>query len=763
MSSNEPVPCGRESGYAAPLYDPQNPRDVQALQRIRSEVPHLEVVDPLELQLRDLIKLQHPQKNLTDQEYRSLIAEHLGDMPMDQYGNWVYYPWRRALVHILPKEEFVRVRTIRNAYKITFEEQALLATKTVGIIGLSVGQSAALAVAIERAAGEIRIADFDTLELSNLNRLRSGVYHLGLPKTHLVAREIAELDPYLPVKVFEEGIHEGNIEAFFTDGGRLDLLIEECDSIDIKVLAREYARKHRVPVLMDTSDRGMIDVERYDLDPKYPILHGLIDPNLTYSYLKSLKTSEEKLPIVAPILGIDTTSIRLRASILEVGQSITTWPQLGGDVMQGGALCVLHAKKILLSQSKESFRSFADQLDPNTKAISTIHKRFDDVDLWNAVKEYSSSISWSQDQKYNDISEELFKEITSAGSRASTPGNTQAFKWVLKDNTIYLVSDRSFEKAFSDNFGFGSLIGYGCVLENIFIYSSSIDHSIYVHLNEEFNPIIPNVILAIKMTNNSDQNKEYKKLALQIERRETTRNQPQGNSWSESELLHLKELSISTNCRIIQDPKQLRIIQELTSMADVIRMTNPAGFYDLFNEELIWDKPTYEKLREGILIDDLELEYKDKIGLSIYNDPRVNEFINIFNGGSGFRKISEKYLIGDQTICVFTSPTFNAKDLIAVGRNIQRFWLLLTEKNWSLQPFTSSIMISSYLLSDKNNYLTNKLSSFMALWSALMDELKPEGHIIFIAKITRHSGRIKANSIRKTNEQNTLVHAPQID
>ncbi len=51
----------------------------------------------------------------------------------------------------------------------------------------------------------------------------------------------------------------------FLDG--LDIVVEECDSLDIKVAVRETARTRGMPVLMASSDRGLIDVERYDLDP----------------------------------------------------------------------------------------------------------------------------------------------------------------------------------------------------------------------------------------------------------------------------------------------------------------------------------------------------------------------------------------------------------------------------------------------------------------------------------------------------------------
>jgi len=112
-------------------------------------------------------------------------------------------------VHVLDESEFVELRTNRNRYLITAAEQEVLAGKRIGIVGLSVGQSVAMAIALERGCGELRLADHDTLDLSNLNRLRGGVHEIGLPKVVMAARAIAELDPYLQVHTYPQGLTEG--------------------------------------------------------------------------------------------------------------------------------------------------------------------------------------------------------------------------------------------------------------------------------------------------------------------------------------------------------------------------------------------------------------------------------------------------------------------------------------------------------------------------------------------------------------------------
>ena len=217
---------------------------------------------------------------------------------------------------------------------------------------------------------------------SNLNRIRTGVHNLGVPKVFVTAREIAELDPYLDVKCLQTGSRRRTSSCSCFNGGRLDVVLEECDSLDIKVIVRHEARRHGIPVVMDTSDRGMLDIERFDLEPDRPIFHGLA-ADLSPDSLSGL-TTEQKLPYILRILGAETVSPRLRASLLEIEQTISTWPQLASEVTLGGAAAAHAARRIALGQADYSGRIFVD-LDalapisapapPATRGTSPRHRR----------------------------------------------------------------------------------------------------------------------------------------------------------------------------------------------------------------------------------------------------------------------------------------------------------------------------------------------------------------------------------------------------
>jgi molybdopterin/thiamine biosynthesis adenylyltransferase len=311
--------------------------------------------DSINAQIKDFIKLKNPTKKLTEKEYEQEIKIYLNGRDTDYVGNWCYYHWNKTLIHILPEDDFIEVRTNRNKLKITEQEQNILKQKTIGIIGLSVGQSIALTMVMERICGSIKLADFDELDLSNLNRLRTGLHNIGVKKTFIAAREIAEIDPYINVEVFSDGITDQNMDKFFTN---LDLLVEVCDSLDMKMKSRLKARELTIPVVMDTNDRGMIDIERFDLEPSREILHGLIcetDINEMHN-----QTPQQRLAFVSKIISLENTSDRLKKSMAEINNTIVSWPQLASSVVLGGAATTDISRRILLKQTSNSGRYYID-------------------------------------------------------------------------------------------------------------------------------------------------------------------------------------------------------------------------------------------------------------------------------------------------------------------------------------------------------------------------------------------------------------------
>lgn len=347
------------SKYQIEILSTADAEDRERLQALKSsKVVHF-IHDTILDQLKDLLETRNPSITWSDKKLEQAAQEYLDGRTTDEIGNWVFYPWSGRLVHILEKDYFIELRTNRNLYKITKEEQDLLATKTVAVIGLSVGQSISLALCMERVCGKIIIVDYDTLDLSNLNRIRTGVHNLGIPKTSIVAREILEIDPYMEITIFEDGATPDNINQILEDAGRpVDILVDECDSMAMKVSMRQAAKAKRIPVIMDTSDRGQIDIERFDLEPNRPLFHG----DLEHINLNEADFSDPalKMAIMQGLIDFSKASPRAVQSFMSIGKTLKTWPQLASSVILGGAVGADICRRILLKESNSSGKYFVE-------------------------------------------------------------------------------------------------------------------------------------------------------------------------------------------------------------------------------------------------------------------------------------------------------------------------------------------------------------------------------------------------------------------
>jgi molybdopterin/thiamine biosynthesis adenylyltransferase len=374
-------PTNEDHGMWRPeIVDPRSDDDCDRLTALISSRSVLRCRDTIVQQLGDLIAARHPAENFDDATLDVLVKKQLCGLRVADYGRWIYYPWSGQLVHLLPEDEFRELRSDRNRNRITSEEQLRLRQCTIGVMGLSVGQASALTLAIEGVGGHFRIADFDTLALSNLNRLRAGTHEIGLNKAIICARQMFEIDPYLDIEIFPDGITEDNVSTFLGRGSeKLSVLVEECDDLFIKIVARELARERGIPVVMDTNDRGLIDIERFDLEPARPLLHGSIR-DLSAHHLRGL-TMAQKVPHLMRMIGERTISTRLAGSIPEIKRTISTWPQLASGVALGGALVTDTIRRILLGEMKRSGRFFVDMEAIITDNPDTAGKNVDQAQI----------------------------------------------------------------------------------------------------------------------------------------------------------------------------------------------------------------------------------------------------------------------------------------------------------------------------------------------------------------------------------------------
>lgn len=741
--------------------------DLEKLNELLS-FPGIIVVDYIEDQLKELIKFKNPSLKFTSDELNIRVTEHIGNRSIYEYGVWVYYPWTNRLVHILDEKEFIDVRTSRNQYKITPEEKEILAQKKIGIIGLSVGQSVSVTIAMERVCGEIRLADFDLLELTNLNRIRTGVHNLGLAKVYSVAREISEIDPFLKVICYPEGLIESNMDDFFLKDGKLDLLIEESDGFDIKILSRYKAKELCIPVVMEASDRCTVDVERFDLEPNRSILHGLVD-HLDIHKLKQLKTTEEKIPYMLDVLGIETSSLRLKASMLEIEQSINTWPQLASAVTMGGGIATDVSRRLLLNQFTDSGRYHIDidelignkkdnSLTGNlTKGFSTVKKSLS-IDQMNKIA-LDICIPLS-DEHYNPTKKEIDKLIEAAIT-APSQGNRQAWKWYYIKGNLFLFHDISLSSTLLDFENIDSYISFGAATENLVLKSHEIglNPSVLIFPEKKDKRVVCQFIFLNKPLINPQQQFDY--LATEIDLRITNRLISERKEISSTAIYELEKAVSSIDSLQLQTIDNFDKINDLAniiSKVERLRMMDKNGHSDFVNE-MRWTAKEARDKRDGIDFNLLNLNATAKAGYVVAKNWELIRLLRQWKKGSAFEKLSYKTLLGSSAIGIITTKDFSSNNYFNLGRSIQRTWLTSNKLNISFQPMTSMTSLFLRLSKGDGIGLDAEIKSDLEVlkndFNKLLD-IEANAESVFLFRLCI-ADKPKIKSLRK-NIEDVLIH-----
>lgn len=321
----------------------------QDLKMVKAKYHADRVIDAYREQLEDLFLIQNPRHKFSKDyraDFEAFIQKHTQGKSLESCGKWVYFPWQKVLVHYLDDVSHQEVRTGRNKNLITKEEQDRFYGFSVGVAGLSVGSHGAITTALMGGSRVMKLADPDVVSPTNLNRMRFDFTQVGESKAELVAQYLYQLNPYAELSVYK-GIDKENVEEFL-DG--LDLLVEELDDIEMKVLMREEAKKRGIPVVMatDNGDNVILDVERFDLHPDLPIFYG----SLEGFDLKELKASPAKMfEAMAKIIDVSLVPPKVLESIPEVGKSIYSWPQLASAATLSGAVLAYVIRRISLGES----------------------------------------------------------------------------------------------------------------------------------------------------------------------------------------------------------------------------------------------------------------------------------------------------------------------------------------------------------------------------------------------------------------------------
>lgn len=650
---------------AASLLDLTVPEDTERWAMLRDD-PRVEVVDTIAAQRAELAAV------------RPAVPAEVDDEP----DRWVYYPWRRVLARVLGPRGYRLLRLDRNRNLISAEEMARLGRLRVGVVGLSVGHAIAHTLATQGLCGELRLADFDAIDVSNLNRVPATLLDVGVNKAVVCARRLAELDPYLPVVVQQNGLTPDTVDAFL-DG--LDVLVEECDSLDAKVLVRGAARARGIPVLMATSSGGLLDVERFDIERDRPLLHGLLgdlaemDPDA----LAGLST-KEKVPRVLRIIDASGLPAKMAASLLEVGTTLTTWPQLSSEVAVGAASVAEAVRRIGLGENLASGRvkvdvpALLDQVREPTigPGAAGPNGRLDD-----------QAPPVTPDGAVLDV-------VAAAARRAPSGGNVQP--WIVEkraeapDPGLDIHLDPNLTSAMDVGFR-GSAVAVGAATYNARVAAAAQGYRANVdfRIGDERFPLSAAITL-----DDTEPEVELAELYPAMMRRETNRHHGTRIALEDAVVAELTAAADREGARLclLTEPRDIERAATILATADRIRYLTPHLHAQMINE-LRW--PGDASPDTGIDVCSLELDDADVVLLDILRRGDVMANLAAWDAGAALGDDSRTKIAAAAGVAIITVAGHTLTDYARAGAAVESVWICAQQHGLAVQPVSPAFLYAA--------------------------------------------------------------------
>lgn len=305
--------------------------------------------------------------------YEDLVAAAYANGRWEpNYGTYVVDHARGDLYLVAPKRWHRLALVTSNAMLLT-DPQVLLSWQEVrrrlegaviGFAGVSVGGNICEGWLREARPERVKVADPDWLELTNFNRgermsLRHAVGSRGerfdprnpyesvrVSKAEYLAYEQQLVDPYATFYVYKDGLTRQNLDQFLCGDGAeepaIDVLVEEMDNLDLKVLARERCRAHGIDVLMlsDFGHRVHVLWNLFKSDPGAGIGYGSSDEVLRAALDAAKAGDRNKMfEFITHLCGDDFAGDQFKAWMDGRGEQPTSsLPQSGATAMASGAI-----------------------------------------------------------------------------------------------------------------------------------------------------------------------------------------------------------------------------------------------------------------------------------------------------------------------------------------------------------------------------------------------------------------------------------------
>lgn len=580
----------------------------------------------------------------------------------------------------------------RNIGFLSRSDMAILRNKRVAIPGLGGVGGIHLITHIRTGFTNFNISDFDYFDVANSNRQYGAkVSNFKKPKLDSMIKEALEVNPFLNINSFPEGINVNNVDQFLEG---VDVLIDSLDVfvIELRILLYKKAREKGIPI-----------VTAAPLGFGTSVLCFSPTKGLSFEeYFGITKDLPESEKFVRFIAGVAPKALHAQyVDKLSLQPLIKKVPSLGAGCQFAATAACAMSTKIILDRKGVRYAPAYFTVDPylQTMKKGTVYGGFKNpiqkIKVYILRKLVSSlrlernlppEIPEIQFEGQN-IPSKVMEYIIQAGVQAPSGENTQPWFFSINNNSITIKINPKGDTSFFNIQQRAALLSSGAVIENIKIAASVFGLACDIEFNER------DLLESLEVATIKLKNTNLKRDALfrSIWERCTNRKQYSRKKLEPfvfKEIQKIAQEFPGVNLTVVEDRLKLKELKSALVKIGIARTENPL-VHEFLNYHI---RPTFKIAQEektGFPLNNLEAGVAGNFFLKATKSWSVMNLLNKIGFSKVLASKIEEGIINCGACILITVPDNSALQYVKGGQALERIWLKLAEMGISTQPMTT--------------------------------------------------------------------------
>lgn len=301
--------------------------------------------------------------------------------------------------------------------------------------------------------------------------------------------------------------------------------------------------------------------------------------------------------------------------------------------------------------------------------------------------------------------QEDIEKILESAVWAPSGDNSQPWKFKINENTLEIHYTPNIDHPILNFNDSGSFIAHGALIENIVliarqqgltslvkVFPNASNRNVTAHVSfQKGNEKKDELVDYIKSRHTNRRN--YKNIALTPSQKD--------------ELLSVNKYFNVGKVKLIEDVKKRKMIGRIGSIMEEIALQTKE-LHRLFFKSILWNRKDSLSGTKGLYIKTLELPLPIQKLFKVLKYWPFQKLMNFI----GFYKLAAlsnaRIYASGGAMGIVSIPKLSSENFIEAGRMMQRFWLIATKLNLSLQPVTGLMFLAQRIEAGDKNIFSDK-------------------------------------------------------